>query len=314
MIRAVNSKATMTAVAYYRMSSKKQDTSIPAQRVEVERYAEQHGYNIIRWKPYVDEGISGSESEKREGFQRLIADATKGEFQVILCWDQDRFSRFDPLEANHYWFLLRQSGVRIVTVRQGELDLNQLAGWLVASINQHGKAQYLKDLSANVLRGRLRKAEKGLWAGSRAPFGYALTPESKLVLGLDENVATVRYIFDEYTEKDTSLRQIAFQLNRSGIPTPTGKRWTGSLVQSLLRRETYIGSAAQFTVSKGKFNTIRGAAVSTAKGLEHKPRDQWFKVDCPQIISQEQWDLAQKKNEASAHSDHANPRRRQRGC
>src|SRR4051812_9889989 len=102
------SKASTTtpAVAYYRMSSKKQDKSIPAQRVEVERFAKANGYHILRWEPYIDEGISGSESDKREGFQRLMRDATdRGDFRVILCWDQDRFSRFDPLEANHYWFV-----------------------------------------------------------------------------------------------------------------------------------------------------------------------------------------------------------------
>src|SRR6185295_282954 len=177
-------------VAYYRMSSKKQDKSIAGQRAEVEKLAAADGYQIIRWEQYVDEGISGSESEKREGFLRLMKDATtRRDFEVILCWDQDRFSRFDPLEANHYWFLLREAGVRIVTVRQGELDLTELGGWLTASINQHGKAQYLKDLSANVLRGRLRKAEQGLWAGSRSPFGYAMTTDSKLVLGHPDDVA-----------------------------------------------------------------------------------------------------------------------------
>src|SRR5262245_44187510 len=114
MIRA--KKTTLVpAVGYLRMSSMKQDTSIPAQRVEVERYAEAHGYQILRW--YTDEGISGSESDRRDGFQRLMQDAsTKQDFQVILCWDQDRFSRFDQMEANYYWYLLRKAGVQIVTV------------------------------------------------------------------------------------------------------------------------------------------------------------------------------------------------------
>ncbi|MCH8853285.1 MAG: recombinase family protein [Planctomycetes bacterium] len=83
MVKATKS---VPAVAYYRMSSKKQDKSIDAQRTEVEKLAEKDGYRIIRWKPYVDEGISGAESEKRPGFQRLIQDATeRDDFEVILC-------------------------------------------------------------------------------------------------------------------------------------------------------------------------------------------------------------------------------------
>ena len=55
---------TVAAVAYYRMSSKKQDKSIPAQSDEVDRYAKANGYRLVRWKPYVDEGISGSDYDR----------------------------------------------------------------------------------------------------------------------------------------------------------------------------------------------------------------------------------------------------------
>ena len=293
-----NIKAGMQAVAYYRMSSKKQDKSIPAQRSEVEKYALANGYTIIRWEPYVDEGISGSESEKREGFQRLMRDATeRSDFEVILCWDQDRFSRFDALEANHYWYMLRQVGVRIVTVRQGELDLAELGGWLVASITQHGKAQYLKDLSANVLRGRLRKAEKGLWAGSRAAYGYAMTADSRLILGDHEQVAAVKFIFKTYAERDISLRTIAEMLNEQGVPAPNDGTWTGAKVCAILRRKNYLGKAFQFRESKGKFCTIRdrGVAVAAATGTTRKAAKDWFSVDCPQIVSQDMWNQCQAK-------------------
>ena len=59
----------ITAVAYYRMSSDKQEASIGDQRTAVEKYARERGYRILR--EYVDEGISGWKSEQRKGFQRL---------------------------------------------------------------------------------------------------------------------------------------------------------------------------------------------------------------------------------------------------
>jgi hypothetical protein len=121
------------------MSDKKQDKSMPAQKDEIEKFAAANGYRVIRW--YRDDGISGAETVKRAGFQALIHDAQENrDFEVIIAWDQDRFSRFDPMEANYYWYILRQAGVRIVTVATGELDFSDLGGWLAASVTQHGKA------------------------------------------------------------------------------------------------------------------------------------------------------------------------------
>ena len=149
------------AVGYIRMSSDRQEASLQQQRNEIKKLAEGK-YNIIRW--YTDEGISGAESDKRAGFKQLISDATtRDDFKAILVWDQDRFSRFDPMEANYYWFQLREAGVSIVSVTQGLLDFSDLGGWLTASVNQHAKAAYLKDLSRNILRARLQKAQAGKW-------------------------------------------------------------------------------------------------------------------------------------------------------
>ena len=79
---------TIPGVAYVRMSSDKQEVSPKQQREAIEQMASGK-YRVVRW--YQDEGISGAESDKREGFQRLIVDATmRKDFQAILCWDQDR--------------------------------------------------------------------------------------------------------------------------------------------------------------------------------------------------------------------------------
>src|SRR4051812_22196164 len=97
------------AVAYLRMSTDKQDKSINDQLTEVRAYAERHGYEIIRWKEYVDEAISGDD-ERREGFKRMVRDAeTVRDFEVILLWSQDRFSRLDILDTAAYWKVLRDN-------------------------------------------------------------------------------------------------------------------------------------------------------------------------------------------------------------
>jgi site-specific DNA recombinase len=61
------------AVGYFRRSSDKEEASIPAQRDAVIAQAAKHGYRIIR--QYVDEAISGDETERRVQFQRMLRDA-----------------------------------------------------------------------------------------------------------------------------------------------------------------------------------------------------------------------------------------------
>jgi DNA invertase Pin-like site-specific DNA recombinase len=88
-----------TAVLYLRMSDERQERSIPEQRSELLKYAEKHGYHVLR--EYADSAISGDDTARRVAFLRMREDAQKGGFHVVLCWDQDRFGRFDPIEGGY---------------------------------------------------------------------------------------------------------------------------------------------------------------------------------------------------------------------
>ena len=159
------------AVLYLRMSDERQEHSVPAQRQELLRYAEKHGYQVLR--EYLDEAISGDDTGRRVGFLRMREDAQQGEFTVVLCWDQDRFGRFDPIEGG-YWILpFRNAGVRLETIAQGKIDWTDFAGRLIYLVQQEGKHAYLRDLSRNVTRGFLNAAKDGRGGtGGRAPTGY----------------------------------------------------------------------------------------------------------------------------------------------
>lgn len=79
------------AVAYLRMSTDDQTTSIEIQKRELLRKFGSK-YKIIAW--YIDEGKSGSHSvEKRVEFLRLLEDAEKKLFKVVICYDRSRFTR-----------------------------------------------------------------------------------------------------------------------------------------------------------------------------------------------------------------------------
>ena len=132
------------------MSDDRQERSIADQRAELIAYAKKQEYRILR--EYTDSGISGDDTHRRAGFLRMREDAQKGEFQVVLSWDQDRFGRFDPIEGG-YWILpFRNAGVRLETIAQGRIDWNDFAGRLLYLVQQEAKHAYLRDLSRNVLR------------------------------------------------------------------------------------------------------------------------------------------------------------------
>jgi hypothetical protein len=101
--------------------------------------------------------------------------------------------RFDPMEANYYWHILRREIVFIETVKEGRLDFESLGGWLSASVQQHAKAEYCKSLAADVVRGRKRQIMSEKWI-STAPYGYRLE-DGKLVLGDPEQIEIVRKSF-----------------------------------------------------------------------------------------------------------------------
>ncbi len=104
---------TKPAVGYIRMSTDKQEESPAQQKAEVLKLADKHGFHIVRW--YQDDAISGAKTLKRKGFCQMIEDAkVSGDFKAILCWDQDRFGRFDSLEAGEWISPLRRAGVELV--------------------------------------------------------------------------------------------------------------------------------------------------------------------------------------------------------
>lgn len=265
------------AVAYIRMSSSQQEASPDQQRAEVAKLAKKYKCQILR--EYFDEAVSGAETRKRKDFRRMIADAENGDFRVILCWDQDRFGRFDSIEAGEFVMPLRRAGVRLITVAQGEIDWESVAGQIIFSVTQMSKNQFLVDLSRNVLRGHLASASRGDWSGAppmgydrmyfdetgqparRVPHGQPFRAPSqwRCRLVVSENprdVEIVRFIFAQFTTLDCSLRSIAVALNSSGSRTAFGAKWNTRAVRRVLRNPAYVGDTYYGRRGQGKFHRV----------------------------------------------------------
>ncbi len=259
--------ATMNVVLYLRMSTDKQDTSIPQQREALNRLADRAGYKIIG--EYRDEGISGDETEKRKGFQTMLRDATQGGIDRILCFDQDRFGRFDMIEAGYWITPLRDAGVSLETVAQGVIDWCDFAGRLTYAVAQEGKHQFLRDLSRNTLRGNLSRAREGSGlCGSAAPYGYR---RHTVVAGRRRTTAlvieptearVVKRIFETYTQAGGSLLAVGEMLNRDKTPSPSRKSpWHRNAVRRILRNPNYAGDYVWGRTASGKYHVRVGDEV-----------------------------------------------------
>ncbi len=258
------------AVAYYRMSSDKQEASIPAQRTEVQAYAAKHGFQIIR--EYQDEAISGDDTEKRLVFQQMLRDAKeKRDFQAVLCWDQDRFGRFDPLEAGYWIKPLRDAGIYLETVAQGRINWDDFSGRIIYAVQQEGKHAFLRDLSRNTARGMLAKARQGLWLGGPPPYAYAVQ-DNRLVPGDPREIEVVQWLFRTYAETSASLGDLMRNLNERGIPSPGGGLWHKTAVQKILTRPHYVGDMVWNRRHDGKYHLVKGGEIKPAGGRQKPHR------------------------------------------
>lgn len=178
--RCEHAERARIAVGYLRRSTDRQEQSLGDQQTAIDRYAAAAGLTILRW--YIDDAISGTRSDTRPSFQRLIRDAQKPgcPFGLVLVYDVKRFGRVDNDEAGHYRWLLRQHGVSVVYVADGFVggSLDDL----IRPVKQWQAREESRDLSRVTVRGMVSKAKAnlplGIWLGGFPPHGYDLLCES----------------------------------------------------------------------------------------------------------------------------------------
>ncbi len=290
--RSIPAQAEKIAVAaYVRMSSDKQDTSPDQQREHILKLANRSNLEIVRW--YEDLGVSGDDIYRRTEFKRMIADAATGSFQKVLCWSQDRFGRFDSIEAGEWVAPLRRAGVNLLTVAEGEINWADAIGRLIYTIQQEGKHTFLVDLARGIARAAHRRAhQRGYYIGT-IPYGYdklvldergkcqrRITPHDKLSKPAEWTVQlvpssdkvilrTVRWMFRS-ADRGMSLRSIAMTLNKRGIPSPSGKKWQTTTIRIILINPVYAGDQVWNRRRKGRYIGVLGGEMVSANVLRNK--------------------------------------------
>src|SRR3989454_11816355 len=152
----------MKIAIYARYSSDNQrDASIADQFRVCREFAQRQGWQIER--EYSDHAVSGA-TLLRPGFQTLMREALRNEFDIVLAEALDRFSR-DQEDTAGLFKRLTFAGVNIVTLAEG--DITHLHIGLKGTMN----ALFLKDLAEKTHRGLRGRIEDGKSAGGLC-YGY----------------------------------------------------------------------------------------------------------------------------------------------
>jgi site-specific DNA recombinase len=288
----------MTRVALYaRYSSDNQrDASIEDQLRQCRERAGREGWTIA--ESYSDRAISGA-SLIRSGIQTLLADAQAGKFSIVLCEALDRLSR-DQEDVAGVYKRLKFAGVTIVTLSEGEV--NELHVGLKGTMN----ALFLKDLAMKTHRGIRGRVEAGKIGGGNA-YGYRvvhqLDAKGEPIRGereiIPEQADVILRIFREYVAGKGPQR-IAADLNRDGIPSPTGKRWNDTTIRGnriissgILNCELYVG-VIRWNRQRQLKDPDTGRRV-----LRLNAESEWIRSDAPElrIVPQDLWDAAKARQD-----------------
>ena len=225
----------MNAVIYARYSSANQtEQSIEGQLRDNHAWAKQHGITVIG--EYIDRALTGTK-DQRPDFQRMIEDASRKQFEMVIVWKLDRFAR-NRYDSAIYKARLKKHGVKVVSAMENITDSPE--GIILEGLLESMAEYYSANLSQNTKRGKRETAAKGLWNGGHPPLGYKLS-DRRLVA--DEKTAPiVRYIYEQYAE-GVSKAQIIRELEKKGVRTYYGKPLNYASFNSVIRNQAYIGKS-----------------------------------------------------------------------
>lgn len=234
-------KNKLRVAAYCRVSTDKDDqaNSLVSQRSYFAEYITNHTDWELKGVFY-DEGISGTQTLKRAGFNQMIQDAMFGEFDLILTKEVCRFAR-NTVDTLSYTRKLKEAGVGVIFTIDN-IDTRDSDGELRLTIMASIAQEESRKTSERVKWGQQRRMEQGCVFG-RDLLGYTV---NKGILSInEEEVPIVRAIFHKYTNEGKGTHVIARELLEEGMRPKRMSLWSNVVILRVLRNEKYVGDLCQ---------------------------------------------------------------------
>lgn len=199
---------------------------------------------------YTDEGISATNTKKREGFKSMIADALAGKIDLIIMKSVSRFAR-NTVDSLSTIRKLKDVGCECYFEKENIWTLDS-KGELLISIMSSLAQEESRSISENVTWGQRKRFADGKVSFAYSRFlGLDKDKETGKIVINQEQAETVKLIYHLFLEGMTP-HSIATELTSRKIKTPTGKDvWNQQTVRRILSNEKYKGDALlqkEFTV------------------------------------------------------------------
>jgi site-specific DNA recombinase len=234
---------------------------------------------------YADEGISGTNTKKREQFNKMIEDCKAGKIDMIITKSISRFAR-NTLDTLTYVRLLKNLGIEVLFEKENIRTLDS-KGEVLLSILSSLAQDESRSISENSTWGIRRRFEQGKLHINHTKFlGYDKDKDGNLVIN-EKQAKIVRRIYKEFLDGKGANR-IAKDLERDGVPNWHGKaKWYEGSIRKMLTNEKYKGDALL-----QKTYTVDFLSKKRADNTGQVP--QYYVEDShPAIIDKEMWEAVQ---------------------
>ena len=275
-------------VAAYARVSTDDEEQATSYETQVKHYTE-----FIQKKPeweyvkvYADDGISGTSTKRRDGFNEMIKDALNGKIDLIITKSISRFAR-NTLDTISYTRKLKAKGIEVYFEKENLWSLDDKTEFLLTIMASMAQEES-RSISQNVTMGKRWGMKEGRvgWAYS-SMLGYKKVGDKIEII--QEEAELVQQIYKMFLREGKTCTGIAEYLKERGVKTPTGKstNWTKNTVNSILRNEKYKGDALLQKTYTVDYLEHR---IETNKG--HLPQ-YYVENSHPAIINREEWEIVQ---------------------
>ena len=286
-------------VTFYARVSTDQDEQINSLENQVQYYTE-----LIQNKPnwkfvpgYVDEGISGGSTKKRDNFNRMIRDAKAGMFDFIITKEISRFSRSTLDSIKYTQELLDYNvGVFFQNDNINTLDTDSEFRLVIMA----GVAQdEIRKLSERLKFGFRQAIKNGHVLGNDKLYGY---DKKDCVLTVNEEEAEIiRIIFDLYGNQRLGTRTISKRLMELGYTSREGNAFNTLTIRHILENPKYKGWYCGNKSQSVDYRTKRNVLLDESEWVTYPD------PSIPAIVSEELWNRAnalykRRREEMKSHS------------
>lgn len=286
-------------VTFYARVSTDQDEQINSLENQVQYYTE-----LIQRKPnwkfvpgYVDEGISGGSTKKRDNFNRMIRDAKAGMFDFIITKEISRFSRSTLDSIKYTQELLDYNvGVFFQNDNINTLDTDSEFRLVIMA----GVAQdEIRKLSERLKFGFRQAIKNGHVLGNDKLYGY---DKKDCVLTVNEEEAEIiRIIFDLYGNQRLGTRTISKRLMELGYTSREGNAFNTLTIRHILENPKYKGWYCGNKSQSVDYRTKRNVLLDESEWVTYPD------PSIPAIVSEELWNRAnalykRRREEMKSHS------------